>query len=146
MTPIHLDLASNTNSPSLLLNKRVAGMFLPCRLSVVVCLETLNIELFPEFKIKGKNIKKQKFLANVCLFSRLFQSILNLHQVLQSSAHWVLLLDKSQYHHDQSKPFLQMVTFNFPLDFIYLWRMFLMLSSFNVIYIQVHVFILGGAA
>lgn len=121
-------------------------MFLPCRLSVVVCLETLNIELFPEFKIKGKNIKKQKILANVCLFSRLFQSILNLHQVLQSSAHWLLLLDKSQYHHDQSKPFLQMVTFNFPLEFIYLWRMFLMLSSFNVIYIQVHVFILGGAA
>uniref|UniRef100_A0A4W6CQG5 Alpha-mannosidase n=1 Tax=Lates calcarifer TaxID=8187 RepID=A0A4W6CQG5_LATCA len=28
--------------------------------------------------------------------------------VLQSSAHWLLLLDKSQYHHDQSKPFLQM--------------------------------------
>uniref|UniRef100_A0A3Q4GJH9 Alpha-mannosidase n=1 Tax=Neolamprologus brichardi TaxID=32507 RepID=A0A3Q4GJH9_NEOBR len=40
--------------------------------------------------------------------TRLFQSILNLHQVLQSSAHWLLLLDKSQYHHDQSKPFLQM--------------------------------------
>lgn len=58
MTPIHLDLASNTNSPSLLLNKRVAGMFLPCRLSVVVCLETLNIELFPEFKIKGKKHKE----------------------------------------------------------------------------------------
>uniref|UniRef100_A0AAX7TDF3 Alpha-mannosidase n=1 Tax=Astatotilapia calliptera TaxID=8154 RepID=A0AAX7TDF3_ASTCA len=35
--------------------------------------------------------------------TRLFQSILNLHQVLQSSAHWLLLLDKSQYHHDQSK-------------------------------------------
>uniref|UniRef100_A0AAX7U170 mannosyl-oligosaccharide 1,3-1,6-alpha-mannosidase n=1 Tax=Astatotilapia calliptera TaxID=8154 RepID=A0AAX7U170_ASTCA len=34
--------------------------------------------------------------------TRLFQSILNLHQVLQSSAHWLLLLDKSQYHHDQS--------------------------------------------
>lgn len=44
------------------------------------------------------------------LFCRLFHSILNLRQVLQSSAHWLLLLDKSQYHHDQSKPFLQMVT------------------------------------
>lgn len=40
--------------------------------------------------------------------TRLFHSILNLRQVLQSSAHWLLLLDKSQYHHDQSKPFLQM--------------------------------------
>lgn len=40
--------------------------------------------------------------------TRLFRSILNLRQVLQSSAHWLLLLDKSQYHHDQSKPFLQM--------------------------------------
>ncbi|XP_037607714.1 alpha-mannosidase 2 [Sebastes umbrosus] len=40
--------------------------------------------------------------------TRLFHSILNLHQVLQSSAHWLLLLDKSQYHHDQSKPFMQM--------------------------------------
>ncbi|XP_042365114.1 LOW QUALITY PROTEIN: alpha-mannosidase 2 [Plectropomus leopardus] len=40
--------------------------------------------------------------------TRLFRSILNLHQVLQSSAHWLLLLDKSQYHHDQSKPFMQM--------------------------------------
>lgn len=38
----------------------------------------------------------------------MFHSILNLRQVLQSSAHWLLLLDKSQYHHDQSKPFLQM--------------------------------------
>uniref|UniRef100_A0A3P8RMC1 Glycosyl hydrolase family 38 C-terminal domain-containing protein n=1 Tax=Amphiprion percula TaxID=161767 RepID=A0A3P8RMC1_AMPPE len=42
------------------------------------------------------------------MFSRLFHSILNLRQVLQSSAHWLLLLDKSQYHHDQSKSFLQM--------------------------------------
>ncbi|KAM6901375.1 alpha-mannosidase 2 isoform 1-T2 [Lycodopsis pacificus] len=40
--------------------------------------------------------------------TRLFRSILNLHNVLQSSAHWLLLLDKSQYHHDQSKPFMQM--------------------------------------
>ncbi|XP_047426391.1 alpha-mannosidase 2 [Mugil cephalus] len=40
--------------------------------------------------------------------TRLFHSILNLRKVLQSSAHWLLLLDKSQYHHDQSKPFLQM--------------------------------------
>lgn len=40
--------------------------------------------------------------------TRLLHSILNLRQVLQSSAHWLLLLDKSQYHHDQSKPFLQM--------------------------------------
>uniref|UniRef100_A0AAQ5YTU4 Alpha-mannosidase n=1 Tax=Amphiprion ocellaris TaxID=80972 RepID=A0AAQ5YTU4_AMPOC len=40
--------------------------------------------------------------------TRLFHSILNLRQVLQSSAHWLLLLDKSQYHHDQSKSFLQM--------------------------------------
>lgn len=44
------------------------------------------------------------------LFCRLFRSILKLRQVLQSSAHWLLLLDKSQYHHDQSKPFLQTVT------------------------------------
>uniref|UniRef100_A0A3B4WKE3 Alpha-mannosidase n=1 Tax=Seriola lalandi dorsalis TaxID=1841481 RepID=A0A3B4WKE3_SERLL len=42
--------------------------------------------------------------------TRLFRSILNLRKVLQSSAHWLLLLDKSLYHHDQSKPFLQMVT------------------------------------
>uniref|UniRef100_A0A3Q3XLF8 Alpha-mannosidase n=1 Tax=Mola mola TaxID=94237 RepID=A0A3Q3XLF8_MOLML len=41
--------------------------------------------------------------------TRLFHSILNLRQVLQSSAHWLLLLDKSQYYHDQSKPFLLMV-------------------------------------
>lgn len=40
--------------------------------------------------------------------TRLFHSILNLRQVLQSSAHWLLLLDKNQYHHDQSKPFMQM--------------------------------------
>ncbi|XP_034534236.1 alpha-mannosidase 2-like isoform X2 [Notolabrus celidotus] len=40
--------------------------------------------------------------------TRLFLSILNLRKVLQSSAHWLLLLDKSQYHHNQSKPFLQM--------------------------------------
>ncbi|CAJ1069855.1 Hypothetical predicted protein [Xyrichtys novacula] len=40
--------------------------------------------------------------------TRLFHSILNLRQVLQSSAHWLLLSDKSQYHHDQSKPFLLM--------------------------------------
>ncbi|XP_008324416.1 alpha-mannosidase 2 [Cynoglossus semilaevis] len=40
--------------------------------------------------------------------TRLFHSILNLRQVLQSSAHWLLLLDKGLYHHDQSKPFLQM--------------------------------------
>uniref|UniRef100_UPI0037E97BF9 alpha-mannosidase 2 isoform X2 n=1 Tax=Semicossyphus pulcher TaxID=241346 RepID=UPI0037E97BF9 len=40
--------------------------------------------------------------------TRLFHSILNLRQVLQSSAHWLLLLDKSQYHHDQLKPFMQM--------------------------------------
>ncbi|KAK2887836.1 alpha-mannosidase 2 isoform X1 [Channa argus] len=40
--------------------------------------------------------------------TRLFHSILNLRQVLQSSAHWLLLLDKSQYHHDQLKSFLQM--------------------------------------
>ncbi|XP_040914399.1 alpha-mannosidase 2 isoform X2 [Toxotes jaculatrix] len=40
--------------------------------------------------------------------TRLFHSILNLRQVLQSSAHWLLLQDKSQYHHDQSAPFLHM--------------------------------------
>ncbi|XP_068191447.1 alpha-mannosidase 2 [Antennarius striatus] len=40
--------------------------------------------------------------------TRLFHSILNLRQVLQSSAHWLLLLDKNQYHHYESKPFLQM--------------------------------------
>lgn len=45
------------------------------------------------------------------LFFRLFHSILNLRQVMQSSAHWLLLLDKSQYYHDQSKPFLLMVQF-----------------------------------
>uniref|UniRef100_A0A3B3TQS3 Glycosyl hydrolase family 38 C-terminal domain-containing protein n=1 Tax=Poecilia latipinna TaxID=48699 RepID=A0A3B3TQS3_9TELE len=42
------------------------------------------------------------------LFYRLFHAILNLRQVLLSSAHWLILLDKSQYHKDQSKPFLQM--------------------------------------
>ncbi|XP_014830904.1 PREDICTED: alpha-mannosidase 2-like [Poecilia mexicana] len=40
--------------------------------------------------------------------TRLFHAILNLRQVLLSSAHWLILLDKSQYHEDQSKPFLQM--------------------------------------
>ncbi|XP_041815521.1 alpha-mannosidase 2 [Chelmon rostratus] len=40
--------------------------------------------------------------------TRLFHSILNLRQVLQSSAHWLLLLDKSEFHHNQSKPLLQM--------------------------------------
>uniref|UniRef100_A0A1A8RM34 Alpha-mannosidase n=3 Tax=Nothobranchius rachovii TaxID=451742 RepID=A0A1A8RM34_9TELE len=40
--------------------------------------------------------------------TRLFHSILNLHQVLQSSAHWLLLSDKSQYNPDQSKTLLQM--------------------------------------
>ncbi|CAN9504622.1 unnamed protein product [Ophioblennius macclurei] len=40
--------------------------------------------------------------------TRLFHSMLNLQKVLQSSAHWLLLSDKSQYHHDQSKTFLQM--------------------------------------
>uniref|UniRef100_A0A1A8C1Y5 Alpha-mannosidase n=1 Tax=Nothobranchius kadleci TaxID=1051664 RepID=A0A1A8C1Y5_NOTKA len=40
--------------------------------------------------------------------SLLFHSILNLHQVLQSSAHWLLLSDKSQYNPDQSKTLLQM--------------------------------------
>uniref|UniRef100_A0A8C2ZJV1 mannosyl-oligosaccharide 1,3-1,6-alpha-mannosidase n=1 Tax=Cyclopterus lumpus TaxID=8103 RepID=A0A8C2ZJV1_CYCLU len=44
--------------------------------------------------------------------TRLFRSILNLHQVLQSSAHWLLLSDKSQYHHDQSKPFMSLIVFN----------------------------------
>ncbi|XP_034096593.1 alpha-mannosidase 2-like isoform X3 [Gymnodraco acuticeps] len=38
--------------------------------------------------------------------NRLLESIQKLRKVLQSSAHWLLLLDKSQYHHDQSKPFL----------------------------------------
>uniref|UniRef100_A0A3Q2NZX8 Glycosyl hydrolase family 38 C-terminal domain-containing protein n=1 Tax=Fundulus heteroclitus TaxID=8078 RepID=A0A3Q2NZX8_FUNHE len=33
---------------------------------------------------------------------------MNLRQVLLSSAQWLLLLDKSQYHKDQSKSFLQM--------------------------------------
>nr|XP_020478113.1 alpha-mannosidase 2 [Monopterus albus] len=40
--------------------------------------------------------------------TRLFHSMLNLRQVLQSSAHWLLLLDKRHYHHDQSNPFLEM--------------------------------------
>ncbi|XP_028318340.1 alpha-mannosidase 2 [Gouania willdenowi] len=40
--------------------------------------------------------------------NRLFHSLMNLRQVLQSSAHWLLLFDKSQYHHDQSEYFLQM--------------------------------------
>lgn len=40
--------------------------------------------------------------------TRLFHAILKLRQVLQSSAHWLLLSDKSKYSHDQSKPFLQM--------------------------------------
>ncbi|XP_047228847.1 alpha-mannosidase 2 isoform X4 [Girardinichthys multiradiatus] len=39
---------------------------------------------------------------------RLFHAILNLRQVLLSSAHWLLLLDKGQYHKDQLKSFLQM--------------------------------------
>ncbi|XP_024154787.1 alpha-mannosidase 2 isoform X3 [Oryzias melastigma] len=39
--------------------------------------------------------------------TRLFHAILNLRQVQQSSAHWLLLLDKNQYQHDPSKPFLQ---------------------------------------
>ncbi|KAK5878266.1 hypothetical protein CesoFtcFv8_023687 [Champsocephalus esox] len=38
--------------------------------------------------------------------NRLLESIQKLRKVLQSSAHWLLLLDKSQYHHNQSKPFL----------------------------------------
>uniref|UniRef100_A0A7N8YNG4 Alpha-mannosidase n=1 Tax=Mastacembelus armatus TaxID=205130 RepID=A0A7N8YNG4_9TELE len=38
--------------------------------------------------------------------TRLFHAILSLRHVLQSSAHWLLLVDKTQYHHDQSKPFL----------------------------------------
>ncbi|KAL3049791.1 hypothetical protein OYC64_009114 [Pagothenia borchgrevinki] len=38
--------------------------------------------------------------------NRLLESIQKLRKVLESSAHWLLLLDKSQYHHDQSKPFL----------------------------------------
>ncbi|XP_056875511.1 alpha-mannosidase 2 isoform X1 [Takifugu flavidus] len=40
--------------------------------------------------------------------TRLFHSILNLRQVLQSSAHWLLLMDKKKYLNDQSKPFLLM--------------------------------------
>uniref|UniRef100_A0A8C6K9E6 mannosyl-oligosaccharide 1,3-1,6-alpha-mannosidase n=1 Tax=Nothobranchius furzeri TaxID=105023 RepID=A0A8C6K9E6_NOTFU len=44
--------------------------------------------------------------------TRLFHSILNLHQVLQSSAHWLLLSDKSQYNPDQSKTLLSVVVFN----------------------------------
>lgn len=40
--------------------------------------------------------------------TRLFHGILNLRQVLQSSTHWLLLLDKRQYHHNHSEPFLQM--------------------------------------
>uniref|UniRef100_A0A8C5DVQ5 mannosyl-oligosaccharide 1,3-1,6-alpha-mannosidase n=1 Tax=Gouania willdenowi TaxID=441366 RepID=A0A8C5DVQ5_GOUWI len=47
----------------------------------------------------------------------LFHSLMNLRQVLQSSAHWLLLFDKSQYHHDQSEYFLQMVTFDPPPNF-----------------------------
>ncbi|XP_041825970.1 alpha-mannosidase 2 isoform X2 [Melanotaenia boesemani] len=39
---------------------------------------------------------------------KLFHAMLNLHQVLQSSAHWLILLDKNQYHYDQSQPFLKM--------------------------------------
>uniref|UniRef100_A0A8C5DXJ3 mannosyl-oligosaccharide 1,3-1,6-alpha-mannosidase n=1 Tax=Gouania willdenowi TaxID=441366 RepID=A0A8C5DXJ3_GOUWI len=49
--------------------------------------------------------------------NRLFHSLMNLRQVLQSSAHWLLLFDKSQYHHDQSEYFLQMVTFDPPPNF-----------------------------
>ncbi|XP_078145165.1 alpha-mannosidase 2 isoform X2 [Centroberyx gerrardi] len=40
--------------------------------------------------------------------TRLFHSLLSLRQVLQSSAHWLLLLDKSQFHHDEATPLLQM--------------------------------------
>lgn len=39
--------------------------------------------------------------------NRLFHSIINLRKVLQSSAHWLILLDKRQYYHDQSKPFME---------------------------------------
>uniref|UniRef100_H3CAT2 Alpha-mannosidase n=1 Tax=Tetraodon nigroviridis TaxID=99883 RepID=H3CAT2_TETNG len=40
--------------------------------------------------------------------TRLFHSILNLRQVLQDSAHWLLLMDKKKYLHDSSKAFLLM--------------------------------------
>uniref|UniRef100_A0A8D0CS18 mannosyl-oligosaccharide 1,3-1,6-alpha-mannosidase n=1 Tax=Sander lucioperca TaxID=283035 RepID=A0A8D0CS18_SANLU len=65
--------------------------------------------------------------------NRLFESILNLHAVLQSSAHWLLLLDKSQYHHDQSKPFMQMVTFDllFTFDLLYLMYILRSVMVFN---------------
>lgn len=53
-----------------------------------------------------------RFFLTPALFYRLFHAILNLRQVLESSAHWLLLLDKSQYHYDQSKPFLHTVTFD----------------------------------
>ncbi|CAF89893.1 unnamed protein product, partial [Tetraodon nigroviridis] len=42
--------------------------------------------------------------------TRLFHSILNLRQVLQDSAHWLLLMDKKKYLHDSSKAFLLMAT------------------------------------
>uniref|UniRef100_A0A8P4KCL4 Alpha-mannosidase n=1 Tax=Dicentrarchus labrax TaxID=13489 RepID=A0A8P4KCL4_DICLA len=64
--------------------------------------------------------------------TRLFHSILNLRQVLQSSAHWLLLLDKSQYHYDQSKPFLKMVTPDPITSFkMILCSLFLSLIIFN---------------
>lgn len=40
---------------------------------------------------------------------RMFRSILNLRQVLQSATQWLLLMDKKKYYNDQSKPFLLMV-------------------------------------
>lgn len=40
--------------------------------------------------------------------TRLFGAMLNLHQVLRSSAHWLLLPDKSHYRHNPATPFLQM--------------------------------------
>lgn len=40
--------------------------------------------------------------------TRLFHSILKLRKVMESAAHWLLLLDKSQYKPDPSQPALQM--------------------------------------
>lgn len=36
---------------------------------------------------------------------------MNLRQVMQTSAHWLLLMDKKKYSYDESKPLLLMVTF-----------------------------------
>lgn len=46
----------------------------------------------------------------------MFRSILNLRKVLQSSAHWLILMDKKRFSPDPSNSFLMMVTTCFDLS------------------------------